>query len=468
MKNILFLALALILASSCASPLRQKEPFTFVQMCDTQLGMGGYEHDKKTFAQAVKQVNKLKPDFTVICGDLVNNANDKSFIDFKKIKSGFTARCYCAAGNHDVQNKPTVASLKYYREQIGKDYYSFIHKGYTFVVVNTQLWVSPVEHETQKQDKWLVGECEKAKAKSRPIFIIAHYPLFTKDPNEKDNYYNVPLKIRTRLLKLYVEHGVIAVLAGHTHRRIINNYKGIQLVNGETTSKSRPALGFRLWDVNSPSSVKHTFVPLEARFNRDGTKKPFTVLSLGDSITAGGKAFTCYRQVLIPELRKRKASFKFIGPNKDATSAHAGYGGKNTLFLHNISKEIYSKYPADIVMIHSGHNSFSKDKPVAGIIKDTEAIIKNIHGINSDVKFLLAQVISSGKLPKYSYIPELNKELKILVNRLKKEGIKITLVNLAENFDWKTDTISDKVHPNSLGAKKMSDKWMEVLLPILK
>jgi predicted phosphodiesterase len=247
------------------------KPFTFVQMCDTQLGMGGYEHDKKTFAQAVKQINKLRPDFTVICGDLVHNANEKSFADFKTIKKGFTARCYCAPGNHDVKNKPTVKSLEYYRKHIGKDYYSFLHKGYTFIVVNTQLWVAPLEGETQKHDKWVKDALIKAKELDTPIFVIAHYPLFTKTPDEKNHYYNIPIKIRTKLLNLYTEHGVIAVLAGHTHSRIINDYKGIQLVNGEATSRSKPALGFRLWNVNSVKSVKHKFIPLEVKFNGDGT-----------------------------------------------------------------------------------------------------------------------------------------------------------------------------------------------------
>ena len=37
------------------------EKFSFVQMCDTQLGMGGYEHDVKTFTLAVDQINKMKP-----------------------------------------------------------------------------------------------------------------------------------------------------------------------------------------------------------------------------------------------------------------------------------------------------------------------------------------------------------------------------------------------------------------------
>jgi len=188
-----------------------------------------------------------------------------------------------------------------------------------------------------------------------------------------------------------------------------------------------------------------------------------TVLALGDSITGGGKTFVCYRQVLIPQLSGQSAAYEFIGPNEDATSAHAGYGGKNTKYLRRISKAVYQKYPADIVMIHSGHNSFNKDQPVPGIVSDTEAIIKNIGEINPDVRILLAQVIPSGKLPKYSYIPELNKELKSLAARLSGNGFHVLLVNQANGFDWKTDTVNDKVHPNAAGAKKMADRWMDAL-----
>jgi lysophospholipase L1-like esterase len=191
-----------------------------------------------------------------------------------------------------------------------------------------------------------------------------------------------------------------------------------------------------------------------------------TVLALGDSITAGGKSFICYRQVLIPELRKKGIAFEFIGPNKDAASAHAGYGGKNTAQLLSILKSIYRKYPADILMLHSGHNSFSKDKPISKIVNDTEKIIENVKKINPNVTILLAQVILAGKLPKYSYIPKLNKELASLATRLSKQGYNIVLVNHAKGFNWKTDTISDKVHPNAAGAKKMADKWMDALLTL--
>ena len=71
------LGTAAIATPSCVSiPWMSPEnrSFTFAQICDTQLGMGGYEHDVKTFKTAVAQINALKPDFAVICGDLVKNA----------------------------------------------------------------------------------------------------------------------------------------------------------------------------------------------------------------------------------------------------------------------------------------------------------------------------------------------------------------------------------------------------------
>lgn len=195
--------------------------------------------------------------------------------------------------------------------------------------------------------------------------------------------------------------------------------------------------------------------------------KPTTILAIGDSITEGGKSFVSYREILVPELTRKGLTFQFIGPKKDSASPHAGYSGKNTKYLSSIAENIYREYPADIVLIHSGHNSFSADKPVPGIIIDTENIINTIRKLNPKVTILLAQVIISGKLPKYSYIPDLNEELASLSKRLDSKESRIVLVNQAEGFDWKTDTMDDKVHTNSSGAGKMADKWMSALLPFL-
>jgi len=260
-------AFSVDLYASIAGKASERKTFTFAQICDTQLGFGDYNRDMIFFKQAVKQVNVLRPDFVFICGDLVDKADAKSFADFNKIKADFTMPCYCVSGNHDIGNKPTVDSLNYYHDVIGKDYYAFEHKRYTFIIVNTQLWKAPLEGESEKHDSWLKTTLATAAKKDSRIFIVGHYPLFLKKADEEEEYMNLPVSKRQELLSLFLKRGVIAVLGGHTHRLIINEYKGMQLVNGETTSKNldnRP-LGFRLWHVGDTRPLRHELIPLQVK-----------------------------------------------------------------------------------------------------------------------------------------------------------------------------------------------------------
>lgn len=257
-------AAALSACSSIRSEPPEPQPFKFAQICDTQLGMGGYEHDMQTFNQAVKQINALQPDFVVICGDLVGRPHKHTFDDFVEIKANFVIPCHCVPGNHDVGNVPTVETLAYYRKEVGKDYYSFRHKGYAFVCVNSQLWKAPLAGESNKHDAWLKQTLQDASDDGLPIFIVAHYPLFTAEPDEKENYYNLPLDKRQELLNLFETTGVVAVLTGHAHKVIVNNYKGIQLVTGQATSRTHGTpLGFRLWHINQQRPFRHQSIPLE-------------------------------------------------------------------------------------------------------------------------------------------------------------------------------------------------------------
>jgi len=242
----------------------KRRAFTLAQVCDTQLGMGGYEHDLKTFEQAVTQINALKADLVVICGDLVNKADSKSFADFNRIKAGFEMPCYCVPGNHDVGNKPTPELLRSYRETVGEDYYSFEHGGCLFVCVNTSLWKAPLDGESEKHDAWFEETLTSAANKGRPCFVVGHYPLFVKTPDEAESYGNLSPARRKELLGLFETSGVVAMLTGHAHRIIIHDHKGIQLVTGQATSRTHGSpLGFRLWDVVEPRPYKHVPVDLE-------------------------------------------------------------------------------------------------------------------------------------------------------------------------------------------------------------
>ena len=92
----------------------KQENFSFVQLCDVQLGLGGYENDLRSFELAVKKINALSPDFVVICGDLVQKRKGSSFADFKKINAMFKMPSYIAPGNHDIGVNPNKKTLNYY------------------------------------------------------------------------------------------------------------------------------------------------------------------------------------------------------------------------------------------------------------------------------------------------------------------------------------------------------------------
>ncbi|HML74447.1 MAG TPA: metallophosphoesterase [Anaerohalosphaeraceae bacterium] len=265
---MLLVGLATMFLVSCRAQSVKVQPvevFTFVQVCDPQLGFSEYEQDKASFRQAVRQINALRPEMVVICGDMVNTADDRSYADFKEIANGLSMPYYCVPGNHDVGNEPTPASLQAYRQRLGQDYVVVEHKGAAFIFVNTQLWKNPVEGETEKQDTWLKESLKEASAKGQQIFVVGHYPLFCKQANEPDEYMNLPKEKRAELLTLFERYQVAAVLGGHTHKLILNSYNIIQMVNGEATSRnldSRP-LGFRVWHVQHQVIPRHEFVALD-------------------------------------------------------------------------------------------------------------------------------------------------------------------------------------------------------------
>jgi lysophospholipase L1-like esterase len=190
--------------------------------------------------------------------------------------------------------------------------------------------------------------------------------------------------------------------------------------------------------------------------------RTWRIMPVGDSITEGGKDAGC-RSLLLNKLTAAGYRVQFVGSRGSDPLRHEGYGGRNAEFLATVVGKNFKVQPADIVLMHCGHNCFAEQKPVRGILAATEKMIADFRAVNPKVIVLLAQVIPSGKLPKYSYIPELNQELAKLAKRLD-----VVLVNQAEGFDWKTDAVADMVHPNAAGKEKMAARWFAALRPILE
>jgi len=195
--------------------------------------------------------------------------------------------------------------------------------------------------------------------------------------------------------------------------------------------------------------------------------EPVRILAIGDSITQGGKTFVTYRLPLDQKMRAAGLKYEFTGSQQsDGPNGplwHEGYGGKNAEFLAGLMPQKLKLAKPDIILLHCGHNHSAEEKPVVGIIAAERTIIEAARKQNPKVVVLLAQVIPSGKLPKYSYLPELNQAEIVLARELSRSDAPVMIVDLATGFDPQKDTILDKVHPNAQGAEKMANKWFLAL-----
>ncbi|HEY4287826.1 MAG TPA: SGNH/GDSL hydrolase family protein [Puia sp.] len=186
-----------------------------------------------------------------------------------------------------------------------------------------------------------------------------------------------------------------------------------------------------------------------------------SILGLGDSITEGGPGFFSYLFPLDSLLKAAGWRASFVGPRRSVqdgdTLYHAGFSGRTAEFLAAHIDSIYTAFPADIVLLHAGHNHFVEESPVGSIIQAQRNIIRSIKKINPRALILVAGVITSGKLPKYEYIPELNGAIRRMVDSLKDPTV--VFVDQSLEWDWTRYTINDKVHPNRAGAGVIATHW---------
>lgn len=200
------------------------------------------------------------------------------------------------------------------------------------------------------------------------------------------------------------------------------------------------------------------------------------IMCVGDSITEGGTTFFVYRPALHNLLVSSGYRFEFVGSRTNTqdglTLKHEGYGGKNATEIAGFLSGTFPNHIADIVLIHAGHNYFADVQGEASIVNEVEAATRSMIATarthNPDVIVLLAQVITSTKLPKYSYIPALNVRLAEVAADLHTEAQPVIIVNQADGWDPVADTVDDQVHPTAGGATKMANKWFAALQPLLE
>jgi len=232
--------------------------------------------------RAVRQVNRLRPRFVVVTGDMVNAwpgsrrfpGQVRAFREaFRGLDPGIPL--FTVPGNHDISNRPTRSRLARYRAIFGEDRYTFWVGGVCFVVLNsTLLSAGSIPEETRRQSRWLTRTLREARARvPQHLVVFQHHPWFLFRVEEPDSYFNLPRRLRGPVLSRMNRAGVRAIFAGHYHHNASARFEDIELVTSGSISRpllkpdsvgrrSRDPAGLRIVWVTA-SDIDHRFYGLD-------------------------------------------------------------------------------------------------------------------------------------------------------------------------------------------------------------
>lgn len=229
-----------------------------------------YEPEIKLFTKAIAKANEYKPDFVVMCGDMVNEADSlEQRSELFRITDQLDKDIplYWVAGNHDVGNSPTARTLEAYRNLFGSDNYSFQKDNGYFITINSSVCYDPsaVPEEWENLISFLETELNRAsEIDSAHKIIFLHHPLFLEQADEPDNYFAIPSPRRNQIIRLLEQHEVSAVFSGHLHRNNYRNLNGIKYVSTGPVGYplAEDPSGIRVVNLDY-GDLKHKYISLE-------------------------------------------------------------------------------------------------------------------------------------------------------------------------------------------------------------
>jgi 3',5'-cyclic AMP phosphodiesterase CpdA len=262
---------------ACRSVRRAPEApaFFFMQMSDPQFGFftanKDFTRETENFERAIAAANRLHPAFVVVTGDLTHQQGDAAQIaEYHRIAALLdrSIPLYSVPGNHDLALPLSPESIHAYWQAYEPDHYTFENHGLLGIVINSSLFKEPIlaQEEAAAQESWLRTTLADARSSGRELVIVfQHHPWFLAQPNEPDQYFNLPSGKRQEMLALLKENGVAHVFAGHYHRNAFGRDGALEMVT--TGPVGRPLgddpSGLRIVVVNGPI-VTHRYYSLDS------------------------------------------------------------------------------------------------------------------------------------------------------------------------------------------------------------
>ncbi|HYZ86687.1 MAG TPA: metallophosphoesterase [Bryobacteraceae bacterium] len=223
--------------------------FTFVHLTDTHIQPE--QRAAEGCRACFRQVNAVKPEFILIGGDLVFDAADvppqraKVVYDlYRESVKLIEAPTHAVIGNHDVFCVTTKSGgtpdtpgygKRMFEDHVGKRYYSFTHKGWQFLALDSIHLTSNdrfIGRIDDDQLTWLKNTLA-AVDRTTPLVVLTHIPLVTGFLHFASSPATPDMLVVTNareVLNLLWPYNLKAVLQGHTHVRETVLYNGCQFI----------------------------------------------------------------------------------------------------------------------------------------------------------------------------------------------------------------------------------------------
>jgi predicted MPP superfamily phosphohydrolase len=252
--------------------------YSFIFITDTHINTDSTV--SKHFREIVRTANRLHPDFILTGGDMVGSAlsaNESTaislFSEMKSLFSYFTIPVYYTMGNHDmfgvyaesgVSPDNPLWGKKMFEAEVGKRYYTFMHKGWKFIVLDGTQITGDRKYTggfDKEQIQWLKDELKNTD-KATPLIVSNHIP-FVNPNNLLSDTLPVMTKPYRSVLDLFEGYNLKLVLQGHSHEMSDVLVRGIHFLSGGTTIIQKNNIpekeGFLLINIDH-QAVKWEFV----------------------------------------------------------------------------------------------------------------------------------------------------------------------------------------------------------------
>ncbi len=194
--------------------IAQESPVRFAVIGDRTGG-----HQPGVYEQIVEEVRRLKPDFVVTVGDLIEGYSSDTLAvkdewkEYMGLIESLSMPIYLVPGNHDIWDS---TSLALYERHVGEPYYSFDERRIHFIVLDNSRFYTPSDLPAEQMD-WLISDLE-INRDADYTFALFHIPYWieTVAAGEPDTLHN-----------LFAEYGVDAVFTGHYHEYFSGEFDGV-------------------------------------------------------------------------------------------------------------------------------------------------------------------------------------------------------------------------------------------------